>query len=354
MRKLFLAGLFAVISIVAVESFSSYVLYRAYAVSHKSLHPSGSATYILLKRILVSKILGRHSVLERWADHGPIFGPDPILGYKMYPGNYLVTERLDGMSHQFRIDVDKWGRRSTSYIPVRAPHTIYVTGDSGMFGWGLDDEQTLPWLLQGRLPNFQVVNLSVSGYSTVHALLQLKHIVPSGDAGDILVMAYHDLTNELNVRSPKRLREISIGLEWQLSDKRQMSGISLPFGAIDTNGSFLIRRIDLSCARGAFVGRCAHPALSESASWQVTERAFDKIISMRLGRLVLAVTSASDSDPVVEYLRSKGVLIADLRIAPDAPDANDVIPTDYHAGAFHQHAEFLRLLDALKRDHLVE
>jgi hypothetical protein len=53
-----------------------------------------------------------------------------------------------------------------------------VTGDSALFGWGLDYQETIHRLLQERLQNYEVENMTLTGYSTVHALLQLQKAAP--------------------------------------------------------------------------------------------------------------------------------------------------------------------------------
>ncbi len=58
---------------------------------------------------------------------------------------------------------------------------------------------TVSWLMQSRLPDYEVVNLSLNSYSTVHALLQLQQVVPQVGPDDIVILEYHPATNALNV-----------------------------------------------------------------------------------------------------------------------------------------------------------
>jgi hypothetical protein len=86
---------------------------------------------------------------------------------------------------------------------------------------------------------------------------------------------------------------------------------------------------------------------------RVTERAFDEIIALHAGRLLVAIMGGPDSDPVISYLRAKGVPIADIRLPASEPELKDEIATDTHGGPFWNHLMFTRLLSALQSNQLI-
>jgi hypothetical protein len=349
-RKIIRLGVFTAALLVAIELISSYLLYVHYAWHGQTFRPTGLASVALTEYVW-----HRGQALKVSVDHGPLFGPDAALGFIMYPGHYNVTEKSAKEEHVFQLTVTDQGWRATSYVPVHAPHRIYLTGDSALFGWGTDDEQTVAWLLQTRLPNYEVLNLSAPSYSTIHALLQLRQLAPKISPDDIVLVLYHPVTNEFNVQSPFVLQGFAIGYEVQLSDKAQMDKSSLPFGAVDADGKFSIKQISVSCILEHLrPAQCAHPELDDRAQEQVTERAMDEIIALKLGRLVVAQISGADDDPVIKYLRSKAVRIADLRSVPRTSDGDEIIPIDGHVGPFWHHLMFRRLLGVLQRDGLVD
>ncbi len=51
---------------------------------------------------------------------------------------------------------------------------IVVLGDSFMWGFGVDNEDTFSTILQELIPDTQTINLGVSGYSTVQELVRLQ------------------------------------------------------------------------------------------------------------------------------------------------------------------------------------
>jgi hypothetical protein len=86
---------------------------------------------------------------------------------------------------------------------------------------------------------------------------------------------------------------------------------------------------------------------------QVTERVFDEIIALNIPHLVVVFLSGPDDDPVMVHLRSRGLIVADLRTVNGVPDDTDVIPTDKHSGPFWHHQAYGLLLQSLQRAGLV-
>jgi hypothetical protein len=349
-RKLALVAILVAIAALGVESISSYVIYRNASRLEKSFHPTGSATVALL-RLISYKFMGRKVVV--WADHGPLFYLDPVLGFAVHPGQYEINEKIDGERHRFQLTINNGGLRATSYSSTQASRHIYISGDSGIFGWGLNDEDTIPWLLQGRLPQYEVVNWSLTRYSTVHALLQLQQVRAQIAPEDVVVLTYHPTDVETNVALPSLFRDFSDGLEAQLAEAQFVAGIDYPFGAFDDQGRFVIRRVKLSCFLRTAVANCGHVDVDKNAAMRVTESAFDEIIALHAGRLLVAIMGGPDSDPVISYLRAKGVPIADIRLPASEPELNDEIATDTHGGPFWNHLMFTRLLSALQSNQLI-
>jgi hypothetical protein len=228
-----------------------------------------------------------------------------------------------------------------------------MAADSALFGWGLDDEFTVPWLLQTRLQNFHVLNESLTSYSTIQALLRLEQTEPKVNDQDIIVLGYHPVTDDFNVAANGTLRDVKNGYELQLG-AGDMPKMLVPFGVIDAHGGLSIHRVPLACLTDKTASvECNRDVRPETAT-HITELAIDRVIALHAGHVVLLCTSAEDSNPVIAYARAKGVIIADGRPAADAPDANDAIATDSHAGPFWHYNLYRRLLETLQREHLVD
>jgi hypothetical protein len=299
------------------------------------------------------KVRGINHLVKMSIDHGPLFAASDTLGFTILPGRYKVTEHFEGRKHVFDLTVTDAGRRASSYAPVKSAKRLLITGDSALFGWGVDDEGTVPWLMQSRLPDYEVLNLSLNSYSTVHALLQLQQIAPQIGPDDIVILEYHPASNALNAANSTFLRMFLNGYEMQLVDTAQLRAMKVPFGAIDADGRFSVGRIRLSCVVEAPTPECEHPPLSLEIEHQITERAFDEIIALNIRHLLVALLSGPDDDPVIVHLRSRGLAIADLRTVDGVPDDTDVIPTDKHSGPFWHRQAYGLLLRALQRARMV-
>jgi hypothetical protein len=352
MRKILIVAVAVTVGLAAIELVSSYVYFLHYSGNYQEVRPDGSMAVALIGRA-ADRLRGTRHKVQMSIDHRPLFAVNDTLGFAILPGRYKVTELSEGRKHVFDLTVTDAGRRASSYVPVKASKRLLMTGDSALFGWGVDDEGTVPWLMQSRLPDYDVVNLSLNSYSTIHALLQLQHLVPQIGPDDIVVLEYHPATNAFNVAETEFLRNFLNGYEMQLGETAKLRAMKVPFGMIDAGGGFSIGRIRLSCAVEAPTPECVHPQVTPDVQRQVTERAFDEIIALNIHHLVVALISGPDDDPVIVHLRSRGLTIADLRPVDGVPDETDVIPTDKHLGPFWHHQAYSLLLQALQRSHMV-
>ena len=98
---------------------------------------------------------------------------DPEIGWVLNPGSIEYRNRLVDAQGVLQYDVVysiESGRRKTP-PPVSAGPELIAAGCSFTFGHGLNDQDTWPWLLQEKLPNYRVVNAGCMGYGTDQALL---------------------------------------------------------------------------------------------------------------------------------------------------------------------------------------
>jgi hypothetical protein len=143
----------------AAELIAAYMLYRYSALKQTALQPTGLVSVYLVEKAL--RIPAFHPVSS--VEPAPLFVPDDRLGYTSSPGRHLVSISLGRKTMSFVMTVPQRGERATSYEELARAHSIYVFGDSFVLGWGNNDEQTMPWLLQQRFPDYRVVNLAQDG-----------------------------------------------------------------------------------------------------------------------------------------------------------------------------------------------
>lgn len=107
---------------------------------------------------------GRLPMGELWAE-------DSTLTSRLIPGRQ-VRHRWDGVFDvTMTIDPDGWRRAGTS---AKSAPTWGCVGCSFTFGWGVNDDETLPAALQRRRHHESVENRAVPDHGTADALLILR------------------------------------------------------------------------------------------------------------------------------------------------------------------------------------
>jgi hypothetical protein len=126
---------------------------------------------------------------------GKFFRRHATLGYSHIPGRFRVTL---GSGYAFDVTHGPDTLRITHPLDVpKQQREGWIFGCSFTHGWSLNDDETYPWLLQKPFPECEVVNFGVSGYGTIHSLLQFRSAL-EGKAPAIAVLAYSGLHDERN------------------------------------------------------------------------------------------------------------------------------------------------------------
>lgn len=138
---------------------------------------------------------------------GTFFVKHPVFGYTHIPGKFVVTLAT---GYSFNVahlpNTLRVTRPFDSYKEARQKEEIWIFGCSFTHGWSVNDEETYPWLLQERFPNYEVVNFGVSGYGTIQSLMQFKNELEMRRP-KVAVLAYggfHDQRNTF-LRSRRKI-----------------------------------------------------------------------------------------------------------------------------------------------------
>ena len=127
---------------------------------------------------------------------GKYFVKDSIFGYTHLPGKFYVTLNDN---YTFVTTHKKSTLRITHPIADDSNYvdkpTIWIMGGSDTHGWSINDEETYAWQVQKDLKDsYEVLNFGVSGYGTIHSLLQIKEGFQSLKKPKIIVL---DENNEI-------------------------------------------------------------------------------------------------------------------------------------------------------------
>jgi hypothetical protein len=131
---------------------------------------------------------------------GKLYNKHPVLGYVHIPGDFSVTLQ-DGYSFKMTHlpNTLRITRLLATYNEPRPHKEIWIFGCSLTYGWSLNNQETYPWLLQERFPQYEIVNFGVGGYGTIHSLIQLREALQKGRRPALIILAYAGFHEERNV-----------------------------------------------------------------------------------------------------------------------------------------------------------
>lgn len=157
-----------------------------------------SAVLILVLAELGLRLYNRFPIVERY------FTPSANLaGYALAPS--VRYEYLHDGRHVV-VSTDATGHRVVPSAPTTAQYELYVIGDSQVFGWALNDDETLPECLQQTLgPSWKVLNLGVPGYSPFQYAEALEK-VPANALALVIQTEANDFQDAYAKRPPIQAR----------------------------------------------------------------------------------------------------------------------------------------------------
>jgi hypothetical protein len=162
-------------------------------------------------------------------EENPMGVRDEILGWRMIPQE---DEFSVGTGTKFRLSSLSDNTRGVgrSY-GTQGRADILVIGDSAMWGWGVDDDQSLGGRLARIYPDRVVVNGAVPGYGTLQSILQLEQILQTRKTS-LVILGVGDY---LAQRDHAALTWIKI-----VSDLAPSGNIYLPLASVGPDGQLEI------------------------------------------------------------------------------------------------------------------
>jgi hypothetical protein len=280
--------------------------------------------------------------------------PDPELGFKPLPGRYKAlfdhrypwiltnlpdTTRITKPPERYTVDPPKPG--------------IWVFGCSFTQGWGLNDEDTMPWKLQERVPDHDVVNFGVGGYGTLQSLLQYRRALNDRPKPpQIAMLVYADFHDQRNVRTDA-WRDANFSYE-------RFGTTAQPYARLDWSGGLRyewgtgeVPLMSLRARSAAFnVAVIGYGRIRERflRSHRVSELIIEQFIDLsRTHGVTFVLAGIWPSDSTRETLRhfaARGVSTVD--ISNDQNDQRNLIPYDGHPSAFANEQSAEKLAAALR------
>ena len=168
---------------------------------------------------------------------GKYFQTDAELGYTHLPGKFKVTiqEKLTFVTTH-RKDTLRITHPVEQDADFANKEKIWILGCSITHGWCLNDNETYPWLPQEKIPQYEIINFGVSGYGTIHSLIQLQKGLETMPKPKLVILTYASFHDTRNTFSTVRRRIVS---SWNF-----LGPLTQPYASLDKQGKLQLHRAD--------------------------------------------------------------------------------------------------------------
>lgn len=248
------------------------------------------------------------------------FAKHPTLGYTHIPGEFRVTLRD---AYTFKVTHMANSLRATqpaaTYQDRPPEDEIWIFGCSFTHGWALSDEETYPWLVQQEFPEFEIVNWGVSGYGTIHQLIQFREALEQGRRPRLAIATYASFHDARNTFLRNRRKDIAA---WN-----KLGPLVQPYARINEAGELTYHIADVEFVE--------FPLMRHSAFVHFLERKYDEYearknrsqeVSKALIKEMSVLAAANDVDfvlaiigkygtgGVAQFARSEGIDVVDISV----------------------------------------
>lgn len=145
-------------------------------------------------------------VLAVMMERSPLLISDVRAGWANRPD--IESQAVVVGNSRFVMSTDRNGWRITyprGWRPAALVPTVVLAGDSFAYGIGVNDEETVAWILARETP-YKIVNLGVLGYGTDQELVKLEEFLeanPKERLGAIIVLVFdNDFIDVQQARAP--------------------------------------------------------------------------------------------------------------------------------------------------------
>lgn len=313
------------------------------------------AFLFLAETILRKKGFGPWIIQKPYASlepAGSYLVKDPALGYVGRPGELRVT--LPG-PYSFRVTHLSNGLRVTHPLNTYSGEPkkeVWIFGCSLTHGWSLNDEQTYPWLLQEKLPGYEVVNFGFEGYSTLQSLIQFRQALEKRQRPALVILAYGSLQDQRNTltRTWMKLRMTgSVGytpgsirlpyMRWSGDKKRELRYLPLDYHGVPMlRYSALANFLDETY--NGYLEKTYH---SHEVSRALIEDFVNICNTNGIPFVVAGIYSDFTTAEILEYFNRKKVMTVDISVDLNVRE-NTNLPYDGHPSAI-ANQQYARKLD---------
>lgn len=278
----------------------------------------------------------------------PFLISDSILGYKSSPGEYKhtyfrkETSQHDWQSLAIKVTINEDGSRWTGNTEQTDCPTVYIFGDSFVFGTGVNDEHTFAYLLQQSRPDLKVKLFALPGYSLTQSYLIFNTLRPSIEPGDFIVLGYADFYNERHVVAPSRLRNIR---KWRLLRNQDLANkdFYLPKANLVGEDNIDFEYIQENCLYNP--AHCDKSDPNSLEMTQVTAAIINTIANNTVAKVHLLHFKGDQDDPLFKLIKNDVTRVSALAGDFDHYIQDDIEGFDTHPGPYWHYAISRKLLE---------
>ena len=331
-----------------IKKLSFYLLYLASLLLFSAIAAEGLA-----------RLTGHRPWVIKQADirvepGGKFYQTHPTLGYRHLAGEFRVTLngaytfKATNLSNTLRIT-----HPLATYPSTDVKKEIWIFGDSVTYGWSVNDEETFPWLLQQKFPDYEVVNFGVQGYGTLHSLIQLREALQNVKKPKLVILSYAAWDDVRNTFIRSRRKMLSIA--------SYLGPVNQPYARLNDDGKLNIF-MDAETFRefplmrySAFIH-----ALEESYdgyeerhahSHEVTKAIVKEISALcranGIEMVVAGLTADSITADMLLYCQREGIRTANIWVDLSIKE-NNSLPYDTHPSAL-AHKQYAEKLESFLR-----
>lgn len=291
---------------------------------------------------------------------GKYYKADPVLGFVHQPGDYQLE--IDGR-FTFSARHNSRGHRVTGNNKTEAGHEnkpkIWIFGCSFAYGWLLEDHETFPWLIQEKLPSYEVENFGVNGYGNLQSYLQCKQAVETDGKPEVVILAFGSMHVRRNTVT--RLRRKSV------SRLDRASPFVVPCARLGINGKLKFKKIRMAyrsfpLARySALINfiefKYSHYSGALLKSEEVTKRVLDKFNKYcdenNITFVVASILGGESTRRIMEFCEKKDMLTVDISVPRGAKHPEHThYPHDDHPSALANRKYADKIIEYLKNHNL--
>lgn len=293
---------------------------------------------------------------------GGFYAPHPTLGYSNLPGKFVITQhngtytwRATHLDSTLRITrpLETYGEGQP------AKDEIWIFGCSWVYGWALNDHETLPWTLQERLRDYEIVNFGAGAYGTIHSLIQFREALERGEKPRVAVLTYAWFHNERNTYIRMWRKETA--------PYNELGSVLFPSARIDGSGALRYKMVEVEYAEFPFMRSSAlmhaiemfynrnveyHLSKTEAVTKALIREFYNLCRKEDIGFVLAGLDDYYKTVEVLNHFGRMGVPAVDISIE-DFDDGYRNLPYDPHPNAGAQEI-FAGKLESFLKDSMFD